>query len=105
VIIDDHKSWWNQVEALNSLLLMHYLHPGSDMDYYTYFRGQWAYIDRYLIDHTHGGWYSSGLDTNPRSENGQKAHNWKTTYHNGRGMINCINRLRSLHVGGGHAAE
>jgi mannobiose 2-epimerase len=100
VIIDDHKSWWSQVEALNSLLLMHYLHPESEMDYYTYFRSQWLYIDTYLIDHTHGGWYSNGLDTNPRSKNGPKAHNWKTAYHNGRGMVNSINRLRSLHVGG-----
>jgi cellobiose epimerase len=103
VIIDDHKSWWSQVEALNSLLLMHYLHPGSDVNYYTYFRGQWLYIDTYLIDHENGGWYSNGLDTNPGSKNGPKAHNWKTTYHNGRGMVNCINRLRSLQVGGAHA--
>jgi mannose/cellobiose epimerase-like protein (N-acyl-D-glucosamine 2-epimerase family) len=51
VIIDDHKSWWSQVEALNSLLLMHYLHPESDINYYTYFRSQWLYIDTYLIDH------------------------------------------------------
>jgi mannobiose 2-epimerase len=96
VIIDDHKSWWSQVEALNSLLLMHELHPGSDIDYYNYFVKQWNYINTYLIDHTYGGWYGNGLDTNPASKNGRKAHNWKTTYHNGRGMVNCINRLRSL---------
>jgi len=98
VIIDDHKSWWSQVEALNSLLLMHELHPDSEIDYYGYFLKQWTYINTYLIDHTYGGWYGNGLDTNPRSRSGQKAHNWKTSYHNGRGMVNCINRLRSLQV-------
>lgn len=97
-IIDDHKSWWSQVEALNSLLLMHDLYPEADIDYYTYFLRQWLYIDQYLIDHAYGGWYGGGLDTNPEIKNAQKAHNWKTAYHNGRGMVNCINRLRSLQI-------
>ena len=97
-IIDDHKSWWSQVEALNSLLLMHELHPDAEIDYYTYFLRQWQYIDRYLIDHTYGGWYSGGLDTNPGIKTAPKAHNWKTAYHNGRGMVNCVNRLRSLQI-------
>jgi mannobiose 2-epimerase len=97
-IIDDHKSWWSQVEALNSLLLMHDLHPDAEIDYYSYFLRQWLYINTYLIDHTYGGWYGGGLDTNPDIKTAQKAHNWKTSYHNGRGMVNCINRLRSLQV-------
>ncbi len=96
IIIDHHKSWWNEVEGLNSLLLMHALYPDSDIDYYGYFLKQWRYIDTYLIDHNYGGWYGSGQDTNPGSKNAPKAHNWKTTYHNGRGMVNCINRLRQL---------
>jgi mannobiose 2-epimerase len=97
-IIDDHKSWWSQVEALNSLLLMHALYPEDDTDYYTYFLRQWLYIDKYLIDHTYGGWYGGGLDTNPEIKTAPKAHNWKTAYHNGRGMVNCVNLLRSLQI-------
>jgi len=96
IIIDHHKSWWNEVEGLNSLLMMHALYPEADINYYGYFLKQWTYINTYLIDHTYGGWYGSGQDTNPRSKSAPKAHNWKTTYHNGRGMVNCINRLRQL---------
>ncbi len=98
-IIDHHKSWWTEVEGFNSLLLMHALYPEDDMDYYGYFLDQWEYLHTYMIDHEYGGWYNSGLDTNPKSRTAAKAHNWKTTYHNGRGMINCVNRLRALASG------
>jgi mannobiose 2-epimerase len=93
-IINDHKSWWGIVEGLNALLLMHTIYPDDPNDYFGKFKQMWNYIDSYLIDKEHGGWYSSGLDKNPGSKNGLKSHAWKTTYHNARGMINCIRQLR-----------
>lgn len=96
VIINNHKAWWSEIEALNSLLMMHDYFPDDPHNYYVYFMKQWHYIDTYLIDHEHGGWYSDGLDTDPDNKDGRKAHNWKACYHNSRGMVNCINRLRKL---------
>ena len=96
IIIDDKKAWWGEIEALNSMLLLHTLYPDDKMDYYAYFLKQWDYINTYLIDHTHGGWYTRGLDTDPDNRTFNKAYPWKTTYHNTRGMINCINNLRRL---------
>jgi len=96
IIIDEKKAWWSQIEGLNSLLLMHSLYPDDQIDYYHYFNNQWNYINHNLIDHEFGGWYGQGLDKSPESKNSQKAHAWKTTYHNTRGMVNCINHLREL---------
>ena len=95
-IINRGKSWWSEVEGLNALLLMHTLYPDDPADYYGLFVDQWRYIDTYLIDKEHGGWYNAGLDTTPDSKNQRKSHAWKTTYHNTRGMINCIRMLREL---------
>jgi mannobiose 2-epimerase len=95
-IIDDKKAWWGEVEGLNSMLLLHSLYPDDEMDYYSYFLKQWDHINADLIDHEHGGWYSGSLDTNPGIKMAAKAHAWKTTYHNSRGMVNCINILREL---------
>ena len=93
-IIDRHKSWWSQVEALNSLVMMYVTYPDDPMDYRSYMIRQWHHIDRFLIDHENGGWYNASLDTNPDAKTGDKAHNWKTSYHTSRGMINSINRLQ-----------
>ncbi|MEX0987403.1 MAG: AGE family epimerase/isomerase [Bacteroidales bacterium] len=88
----DHKAFWVESEGLNALMLMHGLHP--DEDYFGKFRKQWQYIDTWLIDKEHGGWYNYGLDTYPENIIQQKSHNWKTTYHDARAMVNCINMLR-----------
>ena len=71
-------------------------YPDDKMDYYAYFLKQWDYINTYLIDHTYGGWYTRGLDTEPGNRTFNKAYPWKTTYHTTRGMMNCINNLRQL---------
>ena len=96
VIIDDGKAWWGEVEGLNSMLLLHSLYPDDEMDYYGYFLKQWDHINTDLIDHEHGGWFNASLDTHPDRKTAPKAHAWKTTYHNARGMVNCINILRKL---------
>ncbi len=95
-IINNGKAWWSEIEGLNALLLMHTLYPEDPHDYYGLFLEMWEYIDTYLIDHEYGGWYNAGLDTSPDSKNQLKSHGWKTTYHNARGMVHCVEMLRSL---------
>jgi mannobiose 2-epimerase len=94
-IIHNHKSWWGLVEGMNALLLMHTIYPDDPNDYYGKFLKAWEHIDTYLIDKEFGGWYNHALDTYPESVTRDKSHIWKTTYHNARGMINCIHMLRS----------
>jgi len=95
-IVNNHKSWWGLVEGMNALLLMHTLYPEDPQDYYSKFLLSWEHIDTHLIDKTYGGWYNAAADTYPETVDQQKSHIWKTTYHNARGMVNCIQMLRSL---------
>ena len=92
-IINDKKIWWVQAEGLNALLLMSFLFP-DETKYYQAFKNQWEYIDKYMIDHKYGGWYSEGLDRSPEYDRRPKGYDWKANYHNFRAMLNCIRMLR-----------
>jgi mannobiose 2-epimerase len=89
----DTKAWWSQAEALNTLLLMADLYPEDPLRYQEKFLAMWSYIDRYLIDHEHGGWYEAGLDTDPDARTARKTQIWKAAYHEARALMNVIQRL------------
>lgn len=94
-IIRDSKNWWAQAEGLNTLLLMADAYPNDSHQYYQQFLLLWNYVQTHLIDHVHGDWYEGGLDKEPEKATAQKGHVWKATYHNFRGLDNCIKRLRN----------
>lgn len=93
-IISKAKVWWVQAEALNALLLMAQLFP-QEAGYRRAFQKQWAYIDKFLIDHKHGEWYEEGLDHSPEQVHAPKARDWKVNYHNARALMNCIKMLQA----------
>jgi mannobiose 2-epimerase len=101
-IIRDTKNWWAQAEGLNTLLLMADLFPEDNRKYFEKFRTMWAYIDKNLIDHEHGEWFSGGLDKQPEAKTALKGHIWKAAYHQYRSMENCVKRLRGSTGGAGH---
>lgn len=92
-IINDAKNWWSQAEGLNAMLLMAGLYPEEPPEYHRYFLQLWQYIDEYLIDHEHGGWFEWGQDQSPETRHDSKGHIWKTNYHDGRAMMNAIRYL------------
>lgn len=93
-IVRSSKSWWGQVEALHTFLLMEEHFPEDAQQYGETARMQWRYINRYLIDHTHGGWYVSGVDETPDARTAPKGNIWKGIYHNVRGLLESIELLR-----------
>lgn len=93
-ITKDSKNWWAQAEGLNSLLLMHTLFSNDRRMYAKQFLQLWHYVNIYLIDHTHGGWYEDGLDKQPNLRTTQKGHIWKATYHTFRSLANCVASLK-----------
>ena len=95
-IIDEAAEWWVQAEGLNALLLIAKLFP-EEKKYYDAFKKQWEYINKYLIDHEHGGWHRLGLDKSPEQKKAPKASVWKVNYHNTRALMNCIKLLKSEH--------
>jgi mannobiose 2-epimerase len=92
-IVRNTKEWWAQLEALNSCLMMSQLFPRDPMGYEKYFYDQWAYCEKYLVDHEFGGWYWGGIDIVPGNKFFPKSTIWKCNYHTSRALINCIVRL------------
>ena len=91
-ILNKDAQWWVQAEGLNALLLMSEIFP-EEKKYYLAFLKQWDFVNQYVIDKENGEWYSSGLNTNPKSKDGKKGSIWKVNYHNGRALMNCIDML------------
>jgi cellobiose epimerase len=92
-LVDDTKNWWAQAEGLNTLLLFGDLYPNDPLRYHDKFLTQWRYVNRYLIDHEHGGWYQGGLDKQPEMRTSLKGQIWKAAYHDGRALMNVTRRL------------
>lgn len=90
------KTWWAQAEALNTLLIMGDLFSDDPLHYHERFLQQWAYIQGFLVDHQHGGWYPGGLDREPAQRLAPKGHIWKAAYHNARALMNVARRLEGV---------
>lgn len=85
-IVTRSKAWWAQMEAWHSLALLANLYPKEKI-YPEAFQKMWQYMQKELIDHTHKGLYSNGLDESPESKSQRKAHQWKGAYHDGRALM------------------
>ena len=86
------KIWWVQAEGLVAALLM--CHITGIKDYWNCFLQTLDWIDSYQADWTFGDWYEKvGADGKP---SGCKAGPWKSPYHNGRAMLECLDLLDSF---------
>ncbi len=81
-----NKVWWVQAEALVSALTMYDL--TKEPSYLKVFEKTYDFIDRYQTDRETGEWHETVLP-NGKGQ-GDKAHNWKGGYHNGRAMLECL---------------
>lgn len=86
------KVWWVQAEALVSALTMFEL--TEDQRYLGIFEQTWNFVRHSMIDTKHGEWHGDVSETGVPS--GGKGHNWKSAYHNGRAMIECLQILQRL---------
>ena len=87
------KIWWVQAEALVSAVTMFQL--TRDARYVDVFERTWRFVDSSQTDWTSGEWFETiDPDGRPRATN--KAHPWKAGYHNGRALIELIERISSL---------
>ncbi|HSE40480.1 MAG TPA: AGE family epimerase/isomerase [Acidobacteriota bacterium] len=97
------KSWWVQAEGLKALFALNQLHP-ENADYLKYFLALWNYMQRYFIDHRHGGFYMTGLDVLSRwrrklgsrvipANIKRKGSAWKDGSHDGRALLYLFQML------------
>ncbi|MGB7951880.1 MAG: AGE family epimerase/isomerase [Candidatus Binatia bacterium] len=83
------KIWWVQAEGLTTALQMYRL-TGQEI-YWNCFSRTLDWIVNHQADWDHGDWYQS---INPNGKpSGVKAGPWKSPYHNGRAMLQCLDLL------------
>lgn len=86
------KIWWVQAEALVAALEMHRL-TGEEI-YWRCFLRMLEWIERRQIDWERGDWHHT-IEAGGRIS-GMKAGEWKCPYHQGRAMLECLDRLAAL---------
>ena len=79
-------------------MLYMYQHTGEDK-YLDAFAATYDWIAGHQVDWRHGGWLTS-VDADGITA-GDKAHAWKTPYHNGRAVLTCLQVLAQM----GHRAS
>lgn len=85
-----NKIWWVEAEALVSALYM--FRMTGDAKYLAVFEKTYDFIEKQMVDWQHGEWHAT-VTPDGRTE-GDKAHNWKAGYHQGRAMIECLEILK-----------
>jgi len=87
------KVWWVQAEALVSALTMYRL--TGDVRYVDIFERTWQWVDTRQTDWESGEWFEViNADDSPGT--GNKATPWKAAYHNGRALIESLERIAAL---------
>ncbi|MFA6128295.1 MAG: AGE family epimerase/isomerase [Bacteroidales bacterium] len=101
-----NKHWWPQAE--NLVGFMNAFEMTCDPKYWEIVKKAWAFVDKHLIDHQLGEWYTKvnrlGVpylvepadDPSPYYRNDWKIDPWKCPYHNGRAMLQLMKRLNML---------
>ena len=101
-----NKHWWPQAETLVSL--MNGFQLTSESNYWEKLKLSWDFVDRCIIDHQNGEWFTKvnrlGVpyleepenDPSPYYRNDWKIDPWKCPYHNGRAMMELIDRINKL---------
>ncbi|WP_299577445.1 AGE family epimerase/isomerase [uncultured Sunxiuqinia sp.] len=104
--IRTNKHWWLQAEALVGFMNSYQL--TGDSSYWETVKLTWSFIDQFVIDHDRGEWFTkvSRLgeayvvepenDPSPFYRNDWKIDPWKCPYHNGRAMLELVNRISEL---------
>jgi len=89
------KIWWVQAEGLVASLYMYYL--TREERYFTAFAKTLDWISEHQVDWERGDWHAWIADG---EAGGSKAGAWKSPYHNGRAMLQCLKIIDSLEAEG-----
>lgn len=87
------KHWWPQAETVVGFINAYQL--GGESFYLDAALQCWQYIQREVVDHEHGEWFSLASE-NGKRDSAWKASEWKAPYHNGRACMETVRRLEEL---------
>ncbi len=87
------KEWWQQSESLVGALYSYELtHDDKFLDA---FINIWEFVDSKMINKKAGEWYPL-LDRAGGIKLSDLGNPWKASYHTGRSMVECINKLTKI---------
>ncbi len=92
--IDNARIWWVQAEALVGFLDA--FERRGDERFLDAAERVWDFIDRRLIDRAQGEWLWRIDPGGEAAAAMPKAHFWKCPYHNGRALLEVLQRTRRL---------
>lgn len=87
------KIWWVQAEAMVGALAM--FEMTGDARYIDVFTKTWQFVDRVQTDWATGEWHEA-IQPDGQPRGGNKATPWKAGYHNGRALLESIERIERL---------
>jgi cellobiose epimerase len=96
-IIDSDKHWWPQSEAVVGFLNAYQI--SGQEHFQLAAQRSWDFIEKYIVDHKHGEWFSKVSKEGIPSSDKFKVDAWKCPYHNSRTCFEVMARLDSQ----GHA--
>ena len=101
-----NKHWWLQAE--NMVGFMNAYQLTKNIEYWETVKLSWNFINKYVIDHERGEWYTKVNrlgdpfliepedDPSPYYRNDWKIDPWKCPYHNGRSMMELVQRIETV---------
>jgi mannobiose 2-epimerase len=92
--LDDEKHWWMQAEAVVGFLNAYEL--TREEAFLDAAERTWAFIDRFLVDRTHGEWRWRVRRDGSVIPGLPKVEPWKCLYHNSRAALETIERVERL---------
>ncbi len=96
------KGWWQQAEAVVGQANAYQM--TGDEKYLEGAHRTWEFIDRHIIDHEWGEWFSSVSRDTTQTNRREKVGPWKCPYHNSRMCMEVGRRVKEILEGkGAHA--
>ena len=92
-IIDSDKHWWPQAEAVVGFLNAYQI--SGQYHFRAAAQSTWEFIDKYIVDHEHGEWFSKVSRDGVPINNKHKVDSWKCPYHNSRTCFEVMARLKA----------
>ena len=86
------KEWWVEAEGMVAALYMYRL--TGEGQYFALFEKMLDWIYDYQVDWEYGDWHARIMEDGQPA--GGKAHAWKSPYHNGRAVMECLKLMSAL---------
>ncbi len=98
-----NKHWWLQAETLVGVMNLFQLK--QELKYWNMVKLTWDFINNHVKDHENGEWFAKvsrrgvpyrtepANDPSPFYKNDRKIDPWKAPYHNGRAMMEMVQRI------------